>query len=342
MADRVLVTGISGFIASHIAKCLLDKGYEVRGTVRDKQKGARIANALQLGHEGANSIELVEAKLGSDEGWAEAVQGCRYIQHIASPFPFEAPSDREALVLEARAGAQRVLEHGFSAGAERIVLTSSMVSMMGQKGRGKIMKVKESDWSDPDWKPLTAYPVSKTRAELSAWAYAETQGYKDKLVTVCPGLVFGPDLYQNGGASLGIIRALFKGDFPLTPKIAYPIIDVRDCASIHVSAMTAEAVGGRRLIAAGETLWMKDIAKLLRQEYPRASELPKADMPNLIVKLISVFDDRLKSILPDLGTFHTAEANYVTNLTGVMPRSASEAIIASARSLAVNGDITVS
>lgn len=342
MADRVLVTGISGFIASHVAKRLLEKGYEVRGTVRDKEKGARVVKALQLGHDGSNKIELVEANLGSDAGWAQAVEGCRYIQHIASPFPLEAPTDREALVLEARAGTQRVLEHGFSAGAERIVLTSSMVSMMGQKGRGKVMRVKEDDWSDPEWKSLKAYPVSKTRAELSAWAYAETQGYKDKLVTVCPGLVFGPDLYQNGGASLKLIRALFNGDYPMTPKIAYPIIDVRDCASIHVSAMTADAVGGRRLMAAGETLWLKDIAKLLRQEYPRASKLPKSEMPNFVVKLVSVFDDRVKSVLPDLGTFHIAEASYVTNLTGVIPRSASEAIIAAARSLAVNGDITVS
>jgi len=57
------------------------------------------------------------------------------------------------------------------------------------------------------------------------------------VTTVCPGLVFGPDTYENGGASLEIIKGLFGGKFPMMPRIAYPIIDVRDCASIHIKAM---------------------------------------------------------------------------------------------------------
>lgn len=340
MTDTILVTGISGFIASHVAAKLLNKGYAVRGTVRNKTKGQRIVDALAAGGSDTSNLELVEADLEKDAGWEDAVKDCRFIQHIASPFPLEAPSDREALVPAARAGAQRVLEHGFSAGVERIVMTSSMVSMMGQKGRGKHMLVKEEDWSDPDWKPLTAYPVSKTRAELSAWAYAKAQGVNDKLTTVCPGIVFGPDPYKNGGASLSLVKAMFDGDFPRTPKVAYPIVDVRDCASIHVSAMTADA-GGRRLMAAGKTYWFKDIAAILNQAYPQAKKLPGGDMPNFVVKLVGLFDDRVKGILPDLGTFHEADASYVTNLTGVMPRPAKEAILAAAESLIANGDVVL-
>lgn len=342
MADRVLVTGISGFIGSHVAKRLLDKGYDVRGTVRNKAKGERIFDALTHNLADPSRLEIVEANLGADPGWADAVKDCKFIQHIASPFPLDPPTDREALVPEARAGAQRVLEHGFSAGVERIILTSSMVSMMGQKGRGKTMAITEHDWSDPDWKPLTAYPVSKTRAELSAWAYAKAQGYQEKLVTVCPGLVFGPDSYNNGGASLGLIKAMFDGDFPLLPKVAYPIIDVRDCAAIHIAAMTAENAGGRRLVAGSNTLWFSGISNILRKEYPRAKNLPKSELPNFLVNLIAKFDDRVKGILPDLGTFHSSDMTYVTNLTGVVPRPAKEAIISAARSMAVNGDIHVS
>lgn len=342
MADRVLVTGISGFIGSHIAKNLLDKGFDIRGTVRNKTKGERIHEALTHDIADISRVELIEADLGGDAGWADAVKDCRYIQHIASPFPIEAPDDREALVAEARAGAQRVLEHGLSAGVERVVLTSSMVSMMGQKGRKKTMTVTEQDWSDPEWKPLTAYPVSKTRAELSAWAYAEAQGLKNKLVTVCPGLVLGPDTFNNGGASLGLIKAMFDGDFPMVPKVAYPIIDVRDCASIHVEAMIAPNAGGRRLMAASNTLWFSQIAEVLIKEYPRASKLPKRDLPNIVVKVMSLFDGRVKGIVPDLGVFHEADNNYVTNITGVMPRPAKEAIIAAARTMAINGDISVS
>ena len=341
MADRVLVTGITGFIGSHVAKRLLDKGYNVRGTVRNKVKGERIFTALTQNLENPSRLELVEANLGADTGWADAVKDCKFIQHIASPFPLESPSNREALVPEARAGAQRVLEHGFSAGVERIVLTSSMASMMGQKGRGNIMQLTEEDWSDPDWKPLTAYPVSKTRAELSAWAYAKAQKHEKNLVTICPGIVFGPDSYKNGGASLGLIKAMFDGEFPMVPKVAYPIIDVRDCAAIHIAAMTAERAGGRRLLAGANTLWFSGIANVLREEYPRAKKLPKSELPNFVVNIMAKFDDRVKAIRPDLGTFHSADMTYVTNLTGVVPRPAKEAIISAARSMAINGDIEV-
>lgn len=340
MTDLVLVTGITGYIASHVTTKLLQQGYAVRGTVRNKAKGRRVLDAMAQTGVDISGVELVEADLGADEGWAEAVQGCRFIQHIASPFPLDAPSDREALVPEARAGAQRVLENGFSAGAERIVLTSSMVAMMGQPGRGKHMLVKEEDWSDPDWKPLKAYPVSKTRAELSAWAYVTAQSLKDRLVTVNPGMVFGPDPYDNGGASLGAIRDMMRGDLPALPKLAYPVSDIRDVASVHVQAMTADAAGGRRLMSAGQTLWFKDIADIIRAEYPKA-KLPKSELPNIIGRIVAIFDDRIVGILPDLGIFHEADSAYVTSLTGVVPRPAKESILASARDLIANGEVVL-
>ncbi len=337
MSDLVLVTGVSGFIGSHVALRLLEKGYAVRGTVRNKTKGEVVAEKIRAAAGPDADLELVEADLGQDAGWSDAVKGCRYIQHIASPFPTDTPSDREALVPEARAGAQRVLENGFSSGAERIVMTSSMAAMMGQPGRSRYMKVSENDWSDPDWRPMTAYPVSKTRAELSAWAYAKAQGLEKKLTVINPGLVLGPDPFENGGTSLKLILSMFRGGFPRVPKVAYPIIDIRDCASIHVAAMTAENAGGRRVMAAGETLWLADIAKILRKNYPDADKLPSGDLPNFIVRLGALFDDRIKGVLPDLGIFHEADSAYVATLTQVIPRSAKEAILASANSLIEQG-----
>ena len=319
-ADTVLVTGISGYIAAHVAAKLVERGFRVRGTVRSLGKGQRILQALAAHGTDISAIDLVEANLASDAGWKGAVAGCRFIQHIASPFPLEAPRDREALVPEARAGAMRVIEQGLAAGAERIVMTSSMVSMMGQPGRGERMVVKEDDWSDPDWKPLTAYPVSKTRAEKAAWDYVTTHDMRDRLTTVCPGLVLGPDPYNNGGASLGLVEAIMKGEMPVVPRVAYPIVDVRDCAAIHVAAMTADGAGGRRLMAASETLWFKDIGAVLRDAYPNRAKLPRAELPDWLVRLASHFDDRVKGVVPDLGTFHDADAGYVTNLTQVKPR----------------------
>jgi len=338
MTDTILVTGLSGFIASHVAAGLLDQGYAVRGTVRNKVKGQRIVEALSDAGVNTEKLELFEADLEQDAGWKEAVQDCRFVQHIASPFPLDAPADREALVPAARAGAMRVVEHAIGADSERVIMTSSMVSMMGQPGRGEHMLVKEDDWSDPDWKPLTAYPVSKTRAERAAWDYVEAQNQRERLVTVCPGVVFGPDRFDNGGASLGIIKGLFSGDFPMTPRIAYPVIDVRDCASIHIKAMTAKDAGGRRLMAASDTLWISQIADILREAYPK-TKLPTRDMPDIAVKFMAWFDTTIKSIAPDVGTFHEADAAYVTGLTGVMPRPAKDAVLAAAESLIENGRV---
>ena len=326
MADTVLVTGISGYIGSHVAVKLLEQGFKVRGTVRALGKGQRILKALDAHGADVSGVDLVQANLASDEGWKGAVAGCRFIQHIASPFPMDAPRDREALVPEARAGAMRVIEQGLAAGAERIVMTSSMVAMMGQPNRGDRMLVTEDDWSDPDWKPLTAYPVSKTRAELAAWDYVRSHALQDRLTTVCPGLVVGPDPFGNGGASLELIKALMEGDFPMSPKIAYPIVDVRDCAAIHVAAMTAPEAGGRRLMAAAETLWLQQVADILKGAFP-TRKLPRREMPSWLVRALALFDDRVKGVVPDLGTFHEADSAYVTNLTQVKPRKVEASLV---------------
>ena len=341
MSDRVLVTGITGYIASHVTAKLLEQGYAVRGTVRNAAKGRRVLDAMAHAGVDVAGVEVVEADLGADAGWAEAVAGCRFIQHIASPFPLEAPSDREALVPEARAGTQRVLENGFSAGVDRIVMTSSLHAVMNQPDRGKTKTYSETDWSDPDWKPLSAYPVSKTRAELSAWAYADAQGFRDRLVTVQPGVVFGPDPFANGGASLGAIRDFMSGGFPAVPKLAYPVVDVRDCAAIHVAAMTRPGAAGRRLIAAGETASFAEMVDWLREDYPNA-KLPKFEAPNFVLRLLATTDDRIKGILPDLGHMPYVDSAYVTSLTGVVPRPAHESVMATAEDLVASGEVEFS
>ena len=333
MADRVLVTGVSGFIGSHVAARLLGKGYLVRGTVRNKAKGHKVVDALAKNGSDTTRLELVAADLGADAGWANAVKDCRYIQHIASPLPGIEPDNREALVAEARAGAQRVLERGLSAGAERIVMTSSIAAMTGQPGKRRKLTLTEESWSDPDWRAMTAYPVSKTRAELSAWAYVKAQSLENKLTVINPGLVFGPDTYGNAAASLGIIKMMLQGRVPRSARVGYPIIDVRDCAAIHVAAMTAPEAAGRRLIAGSQSLWMAEIADILKAEYPQLTKLPTVEFPNFIMRLVAIFDPGSRLYAPDLGTLHIADTAYVNSITHVIPRPAKEAILASAKSL---------
>jgi len=106
--------------------------------------------------------------------------------------------------------------------------------------------------------------------------------------------------------------------------------------------MTADKAGGRRLMAAGETLWFSKVGEILKAEYPEAKKLPTTDFPNFMVRLVGLFDDRVKGVIPDLGIFHEADAAYVSTLTHVIPRPAKEAILAGAESLIANGSVRLS
>lgn len=144
MTDAVLVTGIGGFIAKHVAKALLDAGFQVRGTVRSAAASETVTAMLRSVGSDVSRLTFVEADLDDDKPWRAAVNGCRYVLHLASPFPMQQPRDRETLVPAARAGAIRVLDAALSAGADRIVMTSSMVAMMYRAGRPPVVPVSHS------------------------------------------------------------------------------------------------------------------------------------------------------------------------------------------------------
>ena len=131
LKGTVLVTGGSGFLGGRAIIDLLKEGYAVRTTVRDAAKGPRIIENIsgELGRPAG--IEFFEADLASDEGWAEAVAGCRYVLHIASPFPPARPKDPQELIRPAVDGATRVISAALDAGVERIVMTSSVAAIRG-------------------------------------------------------------------------------------------------------------------------------------------------------------------------------------------------------------------
>ncbi|WP_375205816.1 NAD-dependent epimerase/dehydratase family protein [Hyphococcus sp.] len=333
MADKVLVTGVSGFIAKHAALQLLNKGYEVRGTIRALSKAIQVKKSLEEAGADIDRLSFVAADLSSDEGWEEAAQDCDGVLHIASPFPTSQPRDRYALVPAARDGALRVLEAAKKAG--HIVMTSSMVAMMYRPDRPPVMPVTEDDWTDEDWRPVTPYAVSKTAAEQAAWDAAVIGGFKHRLTTVNPGLVLGPPLDDDVGASLDLIKLMMKGAYPALPKASYPIVDVRDVAALHLAALETPETGGRRLIASADTLSLKDIAAILRDKFPDyAKKIPSASLPDWLLRVMANVDRNIASVLPDLGVEPKAQTDYVTDLTGVTFRPARDAVIDAGGTLA--------
>ncbi len=333
MADTVLVTGISGFIAKWVAHDLLKAGFAVRGTLRSMGRADEVRAALTASGAPVEALSFAAADLTADAGWAEAAAGCRFVHHIASPFPLNQPKGREDLTPAARDGALRVIKAARAAGAERIVMTSSMVAMMYRAGHPKRFDVVESDWSDPDWAPATPYIISKTRAERAAWDVMEAEGAREALVTVNPGFVLGPAMDRDSGTSLDALALLLKGAYPAVPPVHFPTVDVRDVAALHVAAMRAP-VGGRRLMAAGETWSMARMGQELRAAFPdRARKIPASELPAAMVRLLSNFDPSLRTLRADLGAEPQARSSYVTELTGLTFRPAAEAVRSAGESL---------
>lgn len=341
MSDLVLVTGIDGFIGKHVALTLLEQGYRVRGSLLAAARAEAVRAALAASNVDASGLEFVEADLLADDGWSEMMQGCSYVLHVASPFPPLPPKDREALVPVAREGALRVFDAAHGAGVKRIVVTSSLVAMMYRKGRAAEAMIGEADWSDPEWGALNAYMVSKTRAERALWAHAKELNVEGLLTTINPALVLGPALDDEVGASLGIVKMIMTGENPAVTPTAHPVVDVRDVAALHVAAMTAEAAGGRRLIASADTLKVEEMADALRQAFPDLSpKIPKMVLPPFMVRAMALFIPGLRTVMPDLGVRATAETGYVTDLTGVTFRPAREAVVATGQSLLANGVVS--
>ena len=226
MINKVLLTGISGWIAKHTAIELLNAGYEVLGTIRNKNLVDQTKQTISK-YASTEKLSFVELDLLKDDGWNEAAKGCRYIFHVASPFPMKVSSNRENLLPVAVDGTLRVLNAGLNAGVEQIIKTSSIVAMFRKPNRTNPYTFGENDWSDENWiEGVSDYFLSKTKAEKAAWRLMESKGLKNKLTTINPGGVFGDALDKKGGTSIEYIRQFMKGKFPGAPKFAVLILSL--------------------------------------------------------------------------------------------------------------------
>jgi len=336
MAETVLVTGASGFIATHCILALLEKGYAVRGTVRDPARGGALKAALAKANPAAANLALVAADLNSDAGWAEAVAGCRYVLHIASPNPLTQPRDKDAFVAAARGGALRVLKAAKAAGVARVVLTSSIAAVGYGRSRPQGRALTELDWTDPDAGDVTAYPRSKTLAERAAWDYVDGEGKGLELSVVNPALVLGPALETDYGSSAELVYQILAKKIPGYPRVGFTIVDVRDVAALHLSCMTDPAAAGQRFIAAKEFMWIEDVGKILREAYPKRA-LPKMRVPNWAVYAMALVNPPAKLVIPELGRRRDLSHDKAMKLLGWKPRTAKESILATAESMIALG-----
>src|SRR4051794_6858210 len=194
----VLVTGGTGFLGGWCIALLLERGYDVRTTVRDIAREQAVRDAVAAAGVGAGErLSVVAADLTSDDGWADAVAGCRYVLHVASPFPPSQPKDPDELIVPARDGALRVLRAALDGGVERVVLTSSVAAIRGGRDSTPDAPFTEQDWTDPEDEARTPYVRSKTIAERAAWDLVRDAGEEQRLAVVNPGAIIGPVLNDD-------------------------------------------------------------------------------------------------------------------------------------------------
>ena len=334
MINKVLLTGISGWIAKHTAIELLNAGYEVLGTIRNKNLVDQTKQTISK-YASTEKLSFVELDLLKDDGWNEAAKGCRYIFHVASPFPMKVSSNRENLLPVAVDGTLRVLNAGLNTGVEQIIKTSSIVAMFRKPNRTNPYTFGENDWSDENWiEGVSDYFLSKTKAEKAAWRLMESKGLKNKLTTINPGGVFGDALDKKGGTSIEYIRQFMKGKFPGAPKFAVLISDVKDIAKAHVACIGNNKVGGRRLIVGKDVKRLVELSQLIAEAMPEyKKKLPTKELPNLMVKLISYIDSSAKTMIPDLGVMMQTDTSYAEEILGFKFKPAKGCISENARSV---------
>jgi len=334
MINKVLLTGISGWIAKHTAIELLNAGYEVLGTIRNNNLVDQTKQTISK-YASTEKLSFVELDLLKDDGWNEAAKGCRYIFHVASPFPMKVSSNRENLLPVAVDGTLRVLNAGLNAGVEQIIKTSSIVAMFRKPNRTNPYTFGENDWSDENWiEGVSDYFLSKTKAEKAAWRLMESKGLKNKLTTINPGGVFGDALDKKGGTSIEYIRQFMKGKFPGAPKFAILISDVKDIAKAHVACIGNNKVGGRRLIVGKDVKRLVELSQLIAEAMPEyKKKLPTKELPNLMVKLISYIDSSAKTMIPDLGIMMQTDTSYAEEILGFKFKPAKGCISENAKSV---------
>ena len=296
MRGTVLLTGVSGYIGLHCAAQLLKEGFAVRGSVRSITKEKEVIDSLATASVDVSRLSIVDLNLTSDLGWETAVSGCDYVMHVASPYVVANPKHESEMITPAVDGTLRVLRASEKSGVKRVVLTSSALAMMASLKTGTFGP---KDWADTNAPHLSTYAKSKILAEKAAWNFFAHLGKTKpmQMVSINPGIVFGPPLGRDiSGQSMSMLDKMLRGKMPLVPNTAFPAVDVRDVALLHVKALTHPDVVGKRIIASSsESHGFAEVAQILKNEGYKGPSTRVA--PNLMLRIAAIFDREARGML---------------------------------------------
>ncbi len=339
MPETVLVTGGSGFVASHLVAQLLERGYSVRATVRSLDDAAKVTPLRELAARHAGQLErgqltLLEADLLTDGSFDEATEGCQTVFHVASPFrmPERIRDGRTEMLEPALQGTRNVLSSvARTPSVRRVVLTSTVgaifgdyidvLSMDGQRLSERYVNTTSTLDNNP-------YHYAKTRAEQEAWSIAAAQD-RWSLVCINPGLVLGPSFTPaSESGSLFLLDELFRGYFCYgAADFSFTIADVRDVARAHIEAAERPEAAGRYIVARPEMLSFLEISRIVRPVHRRGYLLPAWQVPDWLVRLVGPrFGLTQDYIRKHLGIRFSVDNSRSVNELGIRYRPADQTL----------------
>ncbi|XP_010551271.1 PREDICTED: tetraketide alpha-pyrone reductase 2 [Tarenaya hassleriana] len=266
--QEYLVTGGTGFIASHIVKSLLELGHIVRTTVRDPGDEGKVGFLKEL--KGAKErLKILKADLTVEGSFDEAVDGVDGVFHTASPVLAPHDNIQATLVDPIIKGTTNVLNSCSKAKAtlKRVVLTSSCTAIRYRFDATQASPLNESHWSDPEYcKRFNLwYAYAKTLGEKEAWRIAAEKGLD--LVVVNPSFVVGPLLGPKPTSTLLMILAIVKGLAGEYPNFTVGFVHVDDVVAAHILAIEEPRASGRIICSSSVAHW-SEIVPMLRAKYP--------------------------------------------------------------------------
>ena len=288
----VVLTGGTGYLGSRIFNELLENGYAVRLTSRNKEKTAQQTWIQELIEKHQADVELYSGDLEKEGSFDEAMLGADFLIHSASPFKIQGIKDpQKQLIDPAVNGTRNVLNAAEKSGSiKKVVLTSSLAAIYGDAADKKLLskeKFDESVWNTSSSVKHQPYSYSKTLAEQEAWNM--NKGKNWKLVTINPGFILGPAMVpRTDSTSIGFMLDMLKGTYKMgVPDLYFSIVDVRDVAKAHVKAMESENAEGRH-VCTNKTMSALDMAEALKSEVgERYTKLPSKNLPKWLTYIFA-------------------------------------------------------